>query len=156
MLIVYDSRRETGATRAVAECIVDALKREGIEATLCRVKGFCPDPRSFDLIVVGTPIYHEYPMKSVLEFIDRNGGLRGLKVAIFITCLAASKKIPSPIRNAVIKRYLSLVTRHIDGKLVASKAFMGWLRDPDPGTFEECVEWVKALVKAVAEGVGKP
>jgi len=146
-LIIYDSKHEAGATHAIAECITNALREGGIEATICRPKDPCPNPRNFDLIVVGTPIYYERPMRSVLEFIDRNDGLRGLKVAVFITCFAASKKIPAPIRNAVIRRYLNSVLKHVKGEVVASKVFKGWIRSPDPSVLEECAEWGKTLVK---------
>ena len=149
--IIYDSRHEAGATRTIAECIANTLREGGIEATLCRPKDPCPDPRDFDLIVVGTPIYYERPMKSVLEFIDRNDGLVGLKVAVFITCFAASKKVPAPIRNAVIRRYLNSVLKHVKGEAVASKAFRGWLRGPNPGVLKECVEWGEALAKIVSK-----
>jgi len=146
-LIIHDSKREAGATHAIAECIANALREDGVEATLCRPKDPCPNPRNFDLIVVGTPIYYERPMRSVLEFIDRSDGLGGLKVAVFITCFAASKKIPAPIRNAVIGRYLNSVLKHVKGEVVASKAFKGWLRDPGPSVLKECAEWGKTLVK---------
>ena len=152
VLVVYDSRREAGATRAVAECIADALGRMGAEATVCRARGSCPDPKSFDLVVVGAPIYHEYPMRSVLEFIDRNSGLEGLRVAVFITCLAASRRIPAPIRNAATRRYMSLVLKHVRGEVVASRVFKGWLREPDPSVLRECAEWGAALAKAMDEG----
>jgi len=154
-LIIYDSRREAGATRTIAEHIANALRGEGVEATLCRPKDSCPNPRDFDLIVVGTPIYYERPMRSVLEFIDRSNGLRGLKVAVFITCFAASRKIPSPIRNAVIRTYLNSVLKHVEGEVIASKAFRGWLRGPDPAVLKECSEWGASLAKARAGGAGK-
>lgn len=149
-LIIYDSKHEAGATRTIAECITNALREGGIEATLCRPRDPCPNPRNFDLIVVGTPIYYERPMKSVLEFIDRNEGLGDLKVAVFITCFAASKRIPAPIRNAVIRIYLNSVLKHVKGKVVASKAFRGWLRGSDPEVLKECAEWGKALAKVMA------
>ncbi len=150
-LIIYDSRHETGATRTVAECVANTLREGGIEATLCRARDPCPNPRNFDLIVVGTPIYYERPMRSVLEFIDRNDGLRGLKVAVFITCFATSKKIPSLIRNAVVRRYLNSVLKHVKGEVVASKAFKGWMRGPDLNVLRECAEWGDALAKAVSK-----
>ena len=155
-LIIYDSRREAGATRTVAECVANTLRKGGIEATLCRARDPCPNPRNFDLVVVGTPIYYERPMRSVLEFIDRNDGLRGLKVVVFITCFAASKKIPSLIRNAVVRKYLNSVLKHVKGEVVAFKAFKGWVRGPDLGMLGECTEWSEALAKAMSKGLGEP
>jgi len=113
---------------------------------LCRVKDTCSNPGNFDLIVVGTPIYYEHPMKSILEFIDKNGGLKGLKVAVFITCLAASKKIPSPIRNTAIQRYLNSILKRVKGEVIVSKAFKGWLQSPDLSVLEECAEWSEVVL----------
>ena len=112
MLIVYDSKREFGTTRVIAECIANVLRGKGVEVTLCRVKSSCPDPGSFDLIVVGSPIYYERPMRSLIDFIDENGGLRGLKVAIFVTCLAASEKLPTLIRNNKKRGYQKIFELH--------------------------------------------
>ncbi len=120
VLIVYDSRRRAGATRVVARCIARALERLGVEAIVCRARDSCPSPRGFDLVVVGTPIYCERPMRSVLKFIGENEGLKGLRVAVFITCLATHNRIPSLIRNIIARVYLGSVVKHVNGKLVAS------------------------------------
>ncbi len=148
-LIVYDTKHDNGATYNMAKCIADTLESMGIEATLCRARDQCPDPKSFNLVIVGSPIYYEHPMETVLEFIDKNNGLEGLRVAVFITCFAASKRIPAPIRNTVVKRYLNMILKHVKGKVIAYKPFKGWLREPDPNILKECATWIKHLLTRI-------
>ena len=116
---------------------------------MCRASEQCPSLEVFDLIVLGSPIYYERPMKSVTEFIDRNKGLAGFKVAVYITCFVASREVPSPIRNFVIRKYLGSILKHVRGEVVASKAFKGWWRSRDEHVLEECIEWCRELVRVV-------
>ncbi len=143
--IIYDSKRETGATSSIARCIASTMRNTGFEVTVCKPNQSCPDPRSFDLVIIGTPIYYEHPMKSIIGFIEKNSGLQNCRVAVFITCFVASRKIPKPIRDTVIKRYLNSVLKHIRGNVVAVRVFKGWLQKPDEDVIKECMEWCREL-----------
>ena len=145
--VAYDSRRREGATATIAECIGSEMEGAGLDVSMCRIGGECPDPRGYDLVIVGSPIYYEQPMRSVIEFIEENNGLRGCRVAVYIVCLAASQRIPAPIRNTVIGRYLGLVLKHIRGEVAASRAFRGWLRKRDEEVLRECKEWCRLLIE---------
>ena len=149
--IIYDSKRKAGATSNITRCIASTMRNTGFEVTICRPSRSCPDPHSFDLVIIGTPIYYERPMKSIIEFIEKNSGLRDCNVAVFITCLVASKKVPRPIRSIVIKRYLNSVLKHVRGNVVAAKVFKGWLEKPDEDVTRECIEWCKKLSEIIKD-----
>ncbi len=145
--VAYDSRREEGATATIAGCIGSEMEGASLDVTMCRIGGECPDPRGYDLVIVGSPIYYEHPMRSVIEFIEENNGLRGCRVAVYIVCLAASRRISAPIRNTVTGRYLGLVLKHIRGEVAASRAFRGWLRRRGEEVLRECREWYCLLIE---------
>ena len=148
-LVIYDSSHESGATATVAECVARALNDAGIFTKVCKIGNACPEPVGYDLVVVGSPVYYERLMPSVIDYVDRHGGLEGMRVAIFITCLAASRRIPGLFREAVTRRYIGQILKHVRGEVIAVRAFKGWLRWPDQLTLEECGEWGEELVKAL-------
>jgi len=129
--------------------VARALSDAGVAAEVCRVSAGCLDPVSYDLVVVGSPTYYERPMPSVTDYVDRHGGLEGMRVAVFITCLAASRRVPDLFREAVTRRYIGQVLKHVKGEVIAARAFKGWLRRPDQSTLKECSEWDKELAKAL-------
>ncbi len=46
------------------------------------------DPRGFDLIVIGSPIYEEHPLPSVVNFLVANRDrLSDKDVALFVVCV---------------------------------------------------------------------
>ena len=46
------------------------------------------DPRGFDFIVIGSPIYEEHPLPSVMNFLAANRDqLSGKDVALFVVCV---------------------------------------------------------------------
>ncbi|RLG90726.1 MAG: hypothetical protein DRO16_01670 [Thermoprotei archaeon] len=147
--IIYDSKHETGATSSIARCIATTIRNTGIEVTVCKPSQSCPDPHDFDLVIIGTPIYYERPMKSIIEFIEKNSGLHNCRVAVFLTCFIASKKVPKFIRNIILKKYLDSVMKHIKGNILSFRAFKGWLWKPDEDVIRECIEWCKELSKLI-------
>lgn len=88
-----------------------------------------------------------------MNFLDKHGGLKGLRVVFFITCLAASEKIPAFIRKPVINRYLSIISSHIRGDILAHKVFRGWIAKPGRRVLEvvleECREWCESIFHLV-------
>ena len=146
MLIVYDTERVAGATAGIASCLARALEEVGAEARVCRAREGCPDPSGYDLVIVGSPIYYERPLPEVISFLDRHGGLEGVKVAVFITCLAASERIPSFIREAITRKYLAKLLNRVRAEVVSTRVFKGWLRRPDPSIVAECRRWCTELL----------
>ncbi len=153
--VVYDSKHIKGATATIAECIGSTMRDLGFPTIICRVGEKCPDHRSCDLVIVGSPIYYEHPMRSVIRFIEENNNLENCRIAVFITCYAASKRIPAPIRYRVVGRYLGLITEHVRGDVIDSKAFKGWLRKPDMETLRECREWCYTLLRKLGIKLSK-
>ncbi len=150
-IVIYDSGHELGATAAVAMCVGRVLNDAGVAATVCKLGDACPDPIGYDLVVVGSPVYYERPMPSVIDYLVRHGGLEGVRVAVFITCFAASKRVPRPFREAVAGHYIAQILKHVKGEVTAVKAFKGWLRKPDASMLKECGEWGRELAKVLME-----
>ncbi len=145
--IVYDSMHEGGATAAIAECIGSEMRSAGLDVGVYRVSREQPDLGDCGLVVLGTPIYFERPMKTVTGFIDGNNGLEGRRVAVYITCFMASRKISSPIRDRIVGWYLGQVIKHVRGEIIGSTAFSGWIRRPDKEALRRCREWSRRIIE---------
>jgi menaquinone-dependent protoporphyrinogen IX oxidase len=62
VIIVYDTRY--GSTKTVARWIAEGIASEGhVDMAIQNVAE--ADPRGFDFIVIGSPIYEEHPLPSV-------------------------------------------------------------------------------------------
>jgi menaquinone-dependent protoporphyrinogen oxidase len=72
----------------------------------------------YDLIVVGTPIYEERPMKSVRDFLRRED-LRNKRVALFVVCFAGV----FGMRNFMVRRYLEELRRLCAGTVIKQTSF---------------------------------
>lgn len=82
-LIVYFS--QGGANARVAEAIGAGLKRTGYDVDLWNLrKGRAPDPRSYHLFGVGSPIYYYHVPINVAHYINRLPRLDGIAGFVFI------------------------------------------------------------------------
>jgi menaquinone-dependent protoporphyrinogen oxidase len=72
----------------------------------------------FDLIVVGTPIYNDRPMRSVFHFLMA-GSLRKKPVALFIVCFAGI----FGMRNFMVRKYLDDLREACDCHVVKETSF---------------------------------
>jgi len=84
--IIYESKY--GSTAGIARAIALVLG----PARTCRPEEFSGDLRSFDLFVIGTPIYNGNVAPSIRRFVETNAiWLRKKPVAFFCTCLNLHK-----------------------------------------------------------------
>ncbi len=83
--IIYDTKR--GSTKQIAEWMKEGLMDARILVDLKKVDRV--DNFAYDLFVIGSPIYWEKPLKSVVNFLSENKDkFKGKKVAVFVVCLA--------------------------------------------------------------------
>ena len=148
--IVYDSKREKRATRQIVEWMAEELGSiRGVGVSVKRpweVESF-----DYDLFVVGSPIYYEKPLKSVVDFLASNREkLKQKKVAVFILCWA--EKFGRLAKGYVKKRYLKPLEREVSDSLIMSGVFRGWLRNPDIKQKELCTNWIREVVEKAKEG----
>ncbi|MHA1430991.1 MAG: flavodoxin domain-containing protein, partial [Candidatus Freyarchaeota archaeon] len=105
----------------------------------------------YDLFVVGSPIYYEKTMKSVIDFLASNREkLKQKKVAVFILCWA--EKLGKLAKGYVKKRYLKPLEKEVSDSLIMSGVFRGWLRKPDTKQKELCTNWIREVVEKAKEG----
>ena len=144
LCIVYDTRREHGATKRIVEWMAEEAGRMGVQVDVRRpweVEDF-----NYDFFIVGSPVYWEKPMATIIGFLaDHSGELAGRKVAVFIVCLAnVFGKLTS---GYVKKKYLDPLIRRVSGVLVASTALKGWVRKADAKQEENCRKWVRKVIE---------
>lgn len=148
ILVVYFSRR--GTTEKIArslarvlgadvEAIVDRTRRRGIigylrsgyEATFGRLAPIVPakrDPWTYDLVIVGTPIWNHNLSSPVRSYLERH---EFHKVAFFCTCGGrASDQVFSQMAVAAgVAPIATLVVRDHDTPEPAIAHFTSQLRD---------------------------
>ncbi len=114
ILIVYDTKG--GTTGEIIQWI-----REGAVSKGARVDVRTPaaiTSLDYDLIVVGSPIYHDRPMRSILQFLKKEG-LRNKKLALFVVC-------PEGIfgmRSFMVRKYLEELRQNTGGVVVKQTSF---------------------------------
>jgi len=114
ILLVYDTKG--GTTDEIIGWIKDGAESQGASVDI----RMAHTARSldYDLIVVGTPIYNERPMKSVRDFLRRDD-LRNKRVALFVVCFAGV----FGMRNFMVRRYLEELKRLCTGTVVKQTSF---------------------------------
>jgi menaquinone-dependent protoporphyrinogen oxidase len=137
ILLVYDTKG--GTTGEIIGWIKDGAESQGASVDI----RMAHTARSldYDLIVVGTPIYNERPMKSVRDFLRRDD-LRNRRVALFVVCFAGV----FGMRNFMVRRYLEELKRLCTGTVVKQTSF-----DSASGPWRKlnrsvCVDFGKELV----------
>jgi len=114
ILIVYDTKG--GTTGEIIQWIKEGASMQGAKVD---VKGpSAVTSLNYDLIVVGTPIYNDRPMRSIKHFLEREG-LRGRKVALFVVCFAGI----FGMRNFMVRKYLDQLRDACDGIVVKMTSF---------------------------------
>jgi len=82
------------------------------------------DPRRFDFIVIGSPIYEEHPLPSVVNFIDANRDhFNDKDVALFVVCVDY-RAVP---KEELVRRYVPDLQERASGHIQAIKVFGGYL-----------------------------
>jgi len=139
--ILYDSKH--GTTEKVAKAIKDAIE-EYASVEVKRVSevttlGDC------ELVIVGTPIYYEKPLKSVFEFLEKHSEeLEKKKVAIFIVCFAVA--FGSLVRWHIQNYYIKPLKERIHGEIVGTLVLRGGIRNIGEGEIEKAKRWAFRLL----------
>jgi menaquinone-dependent protoporphyrinogen IX oxidase len=111
-LIAYDSKY--GTTKTIAQWLAEGL---GVDCVIKNVSEI--EHCNYDLIVIGSPIYTDEPLKSVVTFLDDNcEELKEKKVALFIVYdkLLAQK----------LEKYEEMLKGHCPAELVGIGVFGGY------------------------------
>ncbi|RLF75959.1 hypothetical protein DRN39_06475 [Thermococci archaeon] len=145
--IVYDSRR--GSTERVARAMENALRERGFDARAWSVKEN-PDVDDCDLIILGAPIYYERPLTGIRRFVESKNGFKGKRIAVFILCIA--QKFGRLGKEYTERRYLRMMSDPIKGKIIAARAFEGWLFGENNITIAEARTWAVKVAEAGTKG----
>ena len=145
--IVYDSRR--GSTERVARAMENALRERGFDARVWSVKEN-PDVDDCDLIILGAPIYYERPLTEIRRFVESKNGFKGKRIAVFILCIA--QKFGRLGKEYTERRYLRMMSDPIKGKIIAARAFEGWLFGENNITIVEAQTWAVKVAEAGTKG----
>ena len=121
VLIIYDTRY--GSTKTVAQWIAEGAAGIGyVDVVVQNVAE--ADPRGFDLIVIGSPIYEEHPLPSVVNFLAANRErLSDKDVALFVVCVDYGA-VP---KEELVRRYVADLQAHAAGRVRATEVFGGYL-----------------------------
>ena len=140
ILLVYDTKG--GTTGEIIGWIKDGAESQGASVDI----RMAHTARSleYDLIVVGTPIYNERPMKSVRDFLRRDD-LRNKRVALFVVCFAGV----FGMRNFMVRRYLEELKRLCTGNVVKQTSFDSALGPWRKLNRSVCVDFGKELASMI-------
>jgi len=143
--IVFDSKR--GATRQIVQWMVEALEElEGIEVVARGPE--VVEPLDHDLLVIGSPIYFERPMKSMSEFVAAHASLMNSQhVAVFI--LGWAKSVYRRAEKHIEKSYFGPLVQSFSDELVSKHMFRGWVRKRDHAQENESKEWILGVARLV-------
>jgi len=132
----------------MAEIMADEISGETDVAALDMEKN--PDMSDCELIPPGVPIYYEKPLPALRTTVEDNDGFRDRKVALFIMCIAP--KFGSRGVKYSEDRYIRLSEEGIEGDVIATKVFHGWILKEDAVTMKEGRDWIKRVVKVFSKG----
>jgi len=143
--IVFDSKR--GATRQIVQWMVEALEViEGIEVVARGPEG--SELLDQDLLVIGSPIYFERPMKSMSEFVAAHASsMHSQRVAVFI--LGWAKSVYRRFEKHIEKSYFGPLVQSFSDELVSTHMFRGWIRKKDLAQETESKEWILGVARLV-------
>ncbi len=121
VLITYDTRY--GSTKTVARWIAEGAASIGhIDVVVQNVAE--ADPRGFDFIVIGSPIYEEHPVPSVVNFLAANSDhLNDKDIALFVVCVDYGAMPKEELEH----RYVADLQAHAAGRVRAIEVFGGYL-----------------------------
>lgn len=136
ILIVYDTKG--GSTWEIVQWI-----REGAASMGARVDVKSPNTVTsldYDLIVVGSPIYNDRPMRSIRHFLEGKS-LHNKKVAIFVVCFAGI----FGMRNFMVRKYLDDLGEDCDGIVIKTTSFDSALGPWRKINRDVCIDFGKEL-----------
>ena len=142
-VIVYDTKR--GSTETISGWIKDFLEKEGWQVSLLRAGKEMEFKGNYDLVIIGSPIYYEKPLKSVREFTEQNREkLSGIPAAIFVVNMA---DLFGHLTESYIKiRYIGALEKLLKTSPIITYPIRGWLRKPGEKTQKDVGEFVKLII----------
>jgi menaquinone-dependent protoporphyrinogen IX oxidase len=144
VLITYDTRYHS--TQTIASWIAQGVAADGnIDVTVKNVAD--ADPRDFDFVAVGSPIYEEHPLPSVVSFLDANRErLNEKDMALFVVCVDYGTFPAADL----VHRYVADLQAHASGHVRLVDVFGGYL-DVDKLLDED-----RKLIEEFAKLIGTP
>ncbi len=144
--IIYDTKRENRAAEHFVRWMKKALEKAGAEVGIYRAAD--AETIDCDLFIIGSPIYYERPMKTVLDFIESHSeDLKGKPTAIFVICMA--QLFGNPTKRHIERYYITPLVDRLPEKPVDIAVFKGWLRKTDRDQKEIAVNWIIELLGRV-------
>ena len=127
--------------------MVEALEEmEGIEVVARGPEG--TEPFDYDLLVIGSPIYFERPMKSMSEFVAAQASsMHYQRVAVFI--LGWAKCLYQSAEKHIEKSYFGPLVKGFSNELVSTHMFRGWIRKKDREQENESKDWILRVARMV-------
>ncbi|USS40150.1 flavodoxin domain-containing protein [Thermococcus aggregans] len=139
--IVYDSKH--GTTEKVAEAIREAIEKYA--SVEVKRASNVETLKDCELIIIGTPIYYERPLKSVLEFLEKHSAeLEDKKTAVFIVCFAVA--FGSLVRWHIQNHYIKPLVEKIPGEIIGTLVLKGGIGSVSEGEIEKAKRWAIKLL----------
>ena len=139
--IVYDSKH--GTTEKVAEAIKEAIEKY-VNIEVRRVSEVAT-LKGCELVIIGTPIYYERPLKSILEFLEEHSSeLENKKTAIFIVCFAVA--FGSLVRWHIQNHYIKPLMERIPGEVIDTLVLKGGIGNVSEDETEKAKRWAIGLL----------
>ena len=140
--IAYDTRR--GSTTVIVNWMKEALKSKKT-FNIDVKRAYEIDTLDYDMFIVGSPIYWEKPLGSVVNFLATNEEtLKNKMVAVFIVCMA---QVFGGLTTHYIKRhYLKPLEEHTPSLFIESGIFRGWLKKPNLNERKNIINWIERLI----------
>ncbi|MGZ4880268.1 MAG: flavodoxin domain-containing protein [Halobacteriota archaeon] len=148
VLIIYDTRY--GSTKTVARWIAEGVTSKGNVDVAVRSVAEA-DPSGFEFIVIGSPIYEEHLLPSVVSFLAANRDqLNDKDVALFVVCVDYGA-VP---KEELVRRYVADLQERIKGRVRAIEVFGGYLdvnklSDTDRKLIEDFAKLIGVPIKQV-------
>jgi menaquinone-dependent protoporphyrinogen oxidase len=123
ILVAYDTKY--GSTENVAQWIAEGITESETSETIVDVKNISQIAEiSYDCVVIGSPIYEEEPLNSVITFLEaRSASLKQVSVALFVVCGDYGRLT----KDQLIDTYVKKLEAHVSGIVIAREVFGGYL-----------------------------
>ncbi len=147
VIILFDTKR--GSTEKIASWIKDELCDKGIEVDTARITDVATIPfENYDLLMIGSPIYFEKPLKSVLKFTrEHSEELSHIRVVVFVVNMA---DLFGHLTESYIEtRYIGAIASLLRNPPVLTHSIRGWIRKPGEKTREDIKDFVRKVTKII-------
>jgi len=146
ILVAYDTKY--GSTESVAQWIAEGITESETSETIVDVKNISQIAEvSYDCVVIGSPIYEEEPLNSVITFLEaRRASLKHVNVALFVVC-GDYGHLP---KDQLIDTYVKKLEAHVSGMVIAREVFGGYF------DIEKLSDEDRRIIEDFSKVVGHP